>query len=126
LNLSHPHNVFLDLWTRLGLVGLLAGIAALVTTFVAGWRLFASSHADDVSVRQGLQVAGSPDSAQKALRAPRQGGRAAWPVALGLLGGLAATAAHGLIDNSLFLPDLMGWFVAAAGIFWLLMVREER
>lgn len=93
LNLSHPHNVFLDLWTRLGLIGVVAGIAALAATFAAGWRLFAA--------------------------------RRRWPLALGLLGGLAATVAHGLIDNSLFLPDLLGWFVAAAGAFWLMTVRGE-
>ena len=101
LNLSHPHNLVLDLWTRLGLVGLVAGIAALAAAFLAGWRLFGR-------------------------RLPSSAGRAdRWPLALGLLAGLAASVAHGLIDNSLFLPDLMGWFVAATGIFWL-MLRQSR
>jgi hypothetical protein len=34
-----------------------------------------------------------------------------WPLALGLLGGLAASVAHGLIDNSIFLIDLMALFM---------------
>ena len=40
LNLSHPHNILLDLWTRLGLIGVLAGGWALVAGWVRGWRLF--------------------------------------------------------------------------------------
>ena len=86
LNLSHPHNIFLDLWTRLGLIGVAAGGWALIATFRAAWRAF------------------------------RRGDQFLWPLALGLLAGLAAMLVHGLIDNSLFLPDLMGLFVVAAGL----------
>ncbi len=86
LNLSHPHNIFLDLWTRLGLIGAAAGGWALTATVRAAWRAF------------------------------RGGDQVLWPLALGLLAGLAATLVHGLIDNSLFLPDLMGLFVVAAGL----------
>jgi O-antigen ligase len=88
LNLSHPHNLFLDLWTRLGIAGLLAGGWAIVSGFRRGWYLLRSAGAE------------------------------AWPLVLGLLGGLAATVAHGLIDNSLFLVDLMALFVLALGIEW--------
>lgn len=97
LNLSHPHNIILDLWTRLGIPGVITGGAALVAAFATGWRLFAAKTAP----------------------------AGVWALALGLLGGLAATVSHGLIDNSLFLPDLMGWFVAALGIFWIYSVRHE-
>jgi hypothetical protein len=47
----------------------------------------------------------------------RSGSAMVWPIALGLLGGLAASLAHGLIDNSLFLVDLMALFMLAAGFF---------
>ncbi|MCX6031131.1 MAG: O-antigen ligase family protein [Chloroflexi bacterium] len=86
LNLSHPHNLLLDLWTRLGVIGVLAGGWALVAAFRRGWRLF------------------------------RSGDSATWPLALGLLAGLAATVAHGLIDNSLFLVDLMALFMLTTGV----------
>jgi O-antigen ligase len=103
LNLSHPHNILLDLWTRLGLAGVIAGIFALATAFTAGWRL---------------------------LRPPKNVEEEfvglAWPLYLGLLGGLAATVVHGLIDNFLFLPDLTGWFVATLAIFWLYLVQADR
>jgi O-antigen ligase len=69
-NLEHPHNVYLDHWTRLGVLGVLAGIAVQV----AFWR---AMH--------------------------RWSKRA---LALGLAGGMAALLAHGLVDNSLFFPDL--------------------
>jgi len=87
LNLSHPHNIFLDLWTRLGLIGVLAGGWALIAGWARGWRLFRTGAAD------------------------------VWPLALGLLGALAATVTHGLIDNSLFLVDLMGIFMITLGVF---------
>jgi O-antigen ligase len=87
LGLSHPHNIALDLWTRLGLVGVLAGGWALIAGWLAGWRIF------------------------------RTGDSRVWPIALGLLAGLAATVTHGLIDNSLFLLDLMGIFMMTFGVF---------
>ena len=39
-NLNHPHNWLLDWWTRLGLVGLLLGIAFFVTGIRQLWRSF--------------------------------------------------------------------------------------
>ncbi len=87
LNLSHPHNIVLDLWTRLGLVGVLAGGWALIAGWLAGWRIF------------------------------RFGRASVWPIALGLLAGLAVTVTHGLIDNSLFLLDLMGIFMMTLGLY---------
>jgi hypothetical protein len=86
LSLSHPHNIVLDLWTRLGIPGLAVGIWAIASGAWRAWRLF--NHPDPWI----------------------------WPIALGLLGGLAATVAHGLIDNSLFLVDLMAIFMLSLGL----------
>ena len=86
MNLSHPHNLILDLATRLGVLGVLAGAWAMIGGLARGWRPL------------------------------RYGGDAVWPLALGLLGGLAATVAHGLIDNSLFLIDLMALFMLTLGL----------
>ena len=93
LDLSHPHNVLLDLWTRLGILGVAAGGSILVAALRLAWRLV------------------------------RHGDRCAWPVALGLLGGLATTVLHGLIDNSLFLVDLMALLMVALGILEILRWR---
>jgi O-antigen ligase len=75
--LSHPHNVLLDFWTRLGLLGALL----LVTLTGAFWG---------TAVRRYRALA---DGTQRAL-------------VLGTMGAMAAALAHGLIDNSFFLVDL--------------------
>ena len=96
LNLSHPHNLILDLATRLGILGVLAGAWAMIGGLAHGWRLLRSE------------------------------GDGIWPLALGLLGGLAATVAHGLIDNSLFLIDLMALFMLTLGLLQRLGNRQIR
>jgi len=88
LNLSHPHNVVLDFWTRLGLLGLAVGLWLMVAGFRAGWRAW-----------------------RRTANADRRA------LLLGLLASLVATAAHGLIDNSIFLVDLAFIFMLTLGIF---------
>ena len=75
LNLSHPHNIVLDLWTRLGIGGVVVGAWLLAVAVRLGWR----------ELRRQRTVP---------------------PAVAGLLASVAATAAHGLIDNSFFLVDL--------------------
>jgi putative inorganic carbon (HCO3(-)) transporter len=77
LNLSHPHNVILDAWLRLGLPGLLILSGLLGLAFRQGLRTFRRL----------------PDGPSRALL-------------LGLLGGLVSFLAHGLVDNAYFLVDL--------------------
>jgi O-antigen ligase len=83
-NLSHPHNLVLQFWLQLGLPGLVA-LAWLLWAFV---RLV-WPHARD--------AAGPP--LERAL-------------AVGALGSMTDFVAHGLVDNSYFLPDM-------AIVFWL-------
>ena len=88
LNLSHPHNIVLDFWTRLGLLGLAVGVWLMVAGFRAGWTAWRNT--DDADRRALL---------------------------LGLLASLVATLAHGLIDNSIFLVDLAFVFMLTLGVF---------
>jgi O-antigen ligase len=92
-DLSHPHNVVLDYATRLGLLGLGAGLllqAAFWRTALRAWRaLRAGAPGPDPLIGQHLV----PDPAGAAL-------------ALGLMGSMADFLAHGLVDNSYFLIDL--------------------
>jgi O-antigen ligase len=76
-NLSHPHNLVLDFWLRLGLMGLV----------VLGWLLVAF-------FRQGGRL----------YRRLQEGGER-WLV-LGLMAGMVNFLAHGLVDNAFFLVDL--------------------
>ncbi len=77
LNLSHPHNLVLDFWLRLGLPGLVAIGFLLVAFFRQGRRLYK--------------------------RFPEDGERL---LALGLMAGMVDFLAHGLVDNAFFLVDL--------------------
>ena len=78
-DLSHPHNFVLDFWTRLSLFGLLIFLGMQVMF----WRL-----------------------ALRALRQTRDSDNLVFAMTLGMLGGMAALLAHGLIDNSVFVIDL--------------------
>lgn len=84
--LSHPHNLVLDVWLRLGIGGViwLATLGLLVV--MHGRRLLS-------------QATLAPD--ERALL-------------MGVLAALVGAAAHGLVDNSLFVVDL-------ALIFWMFM-----
>ena len=76
-NLSHPHNIVLDYWTRLGILGVLV-LVWLVTAF---FRLGL------------LMYRGLPEGNERA-------------IILGAIAAMSSTLAHGLIDNSYFLVDL--------------------
>jgi O-antigen ligase len=88
-NLSHPHNLLLDLWLRLGLGGVAFGIAAGIVCVVTGLRAFRYW-----AGRASLNAA----------------------LAAGALGLLAGLAAHGLVDNSIFVIDLAFIFSFTLGV----------
>jgi len=77
LNLSHPHNVLLDFWTRLGVGGV----------FVLGWLLVAFFRAGLLRYRC------LPDGDNRIF-------------SLALLASMVAVLTHGLIDHTFFLVDL--------------------
>lgn len=87
LDLSHPHNIILDFWTRLGILGVIA----------IGWLQFAF-------FRKALHLYRQQED--RDLRA----------LLLGLMASMVAFLAHGLIDNSYFLVDLAFVFCLTIGI----------
>lgn len=88
-NLNHPHNLLLDGWTRLGIPGLILG-AGWLTAGIAG-------------IVRRLRVRATQ---------PREAA-----LALGCLAAAAASLAHGLIDVSYALPELM--------IVWVLLFHLD-
>ena len=76
-NLSHPHNIFLDCWTRLGIMGLVVVFWQQLSFFKLGLKTY-----------RGL------------MRGAERG------LVLALLTSMVYSLAHGLIDNSFFLVDL--------------------
>jgi O-antigen ligase len=95
LDLSHPHNIVLDYWTRLGILGVVALLWLEGAFFVKGLRLYCRL----------------PDRDEQAL-------------ALGLMASMVACLAHGLIDNSYFLVDLAFVFFSTMGIVAGLSARN--
>ena len=86
-NLSHPHNLLLDFWLRLGIVGLAFAIGFLARFFLFTHRI-------------------AYHSKQKEVRA----------LGIGLAGSQLAAVTHGMLDNYYFLPDLASWFWLSAAM----------
>jgi O-antigen ligase len=78
-NLSHPHDLILDFWLRLGLAGLGIAVWMLIGFFRRGWQ---------------------------ALRRLRPAGQGEALLVVGLMAGMVDFVAHGLVDNAFFLVDL--------------------
>jgi len=106
-NLEHPHNVYLDHWTRLGILGVLAGGAVQV----AFWRTI-SQRSSPLSPRASWAGILSQRGSLAVWDGPVTGALSVFP---GLAGGMAALLAHGLVDNTLFFPDLaLAFFLTLA------------
>ncbi len=91
-SLSHPHNLVLDFWSRLGILGL----AAMIWLQVAFWG-----------------------EALGRFRGTPTGSRSSRPLLIGLIGAMGATLAHGLVDQSYFLIDLAYAFMLMVGLVGL-------
>jgi len=86
-DLSHPHNIVLDYWTRLGIGGVVVLIWLVGAFFRTALRLYRDL----------------PDGNERA-------------IILGLIASMVAMLAHGLIDNSYFLVDLAFLFFLSFGL----------
>ena len=86
-NLSHPHNILLDFWLRLGL----AGPIILIALLAAFWR-----------------------SVLRAYRLPPTHGSRV--LLAGSMGSMVSLIAHGLVDNSVYVHDLVYVFVLLVGL----------
>jgi O-antigen ligase len=98
LNLSHPHNLVFDLLTRVGVMGFIAGMWMVLGTIWGGFQLLRTRISTDHPLR---------------------------PWVLGLWAGFVGGMAHGLIDNSLFLPDLMILSLLVVGVAAVLIGKSE-
>jgi O-antigen ligase len=93
-DLSHPHNILLDWWLSLGLLGVGALIWLEVAFYRSAWRVYRSL--DEGMIRA---------------------------VVLGLMASMVDFLAHGLIDNSYFLVDLAFVFFLTLGMVRRLSAR---
>ncbi|MDP2726874.1 MAG: O-antigen ligase family protein, partial [Dehalococcoidia bacterium] len=95
-DVSHPHNILLDYWTRLGVLG----VASLAWLQISFWR-------------RGLALYG------------RLKGRALQVVALALMASMVDFLVHGLLDNSYFLLDLAVIFWFTYGLMEVMKKETE-
>ena len=95
-NLSHPHNLFLDFGTRIGLGGIL----------VVAWLLWQFWFGAVIAYR-------------------RLSGPNSKAILLGLMGSMVAFIIHGLIDNSYFLVDLAYTFFLSLALVELFRTAKD-
>lgn len=88
-NLSHPHNWFLDTWLRTGIGGVLIMFYLLIIFFAGTFKAYLHFFAQNH-----LMTA----------------------LATGAIGSMAALLTHGLVDNSIFVNDLVIIFMLLLGL----------
>jgi O-antigen ligase len=99
-NLSHPHNVFLDFASRLGVLGFVAGLAMFIGFARNLKGLMTRTDKPGFFKKPGLSVRPTEHRI----------------IGIAFAGLLAEMLAHGLVDHSFFLVDLAFVFMLAAGI----------
>jgi O-antigen ligase len=100
-DLSHPHNIILDFWTRLGM----SGVIWLIFIQAAFWRTIARKY-HQLYPKKPVLLA----------------------VLVGTSGAMVNLLAHGTVDNSIYVVDLAYIFVLLLGIASMLQyndIREE-
>lgn len=95
-NLSHPHNIILDFWVRLGI----AGVALLVSLQIIFWS-----------------------RAVQLYRSFREQDPLYLALIIGVIGSMINLLGHGMIDNSVYVEDLAFVFVL---LLALVQIKEER
>jgi O-antigen ligase len=114
-NLSHPHNIVLDFWSRMGIPGVIALVWMVVAFLQPGWRMLTHTLIHEASP----QSIGTPNAHTRVgdasrpffLKGERMQARA---LAIGLMAGMAAALVHGMIDAAYFFVDL--------AYVWMLML----
>ncbi|MBZ0279591.1 MAG: O-antigen ligase family protein [Anaerolineae bacterium] len=91
-DLSHPHNIILDFWVRLGMMG----VAVLLLFQIAFWR-----------------------AAIKKREVFQQHNPYLLAIIIGSMGSMANLLSHGMIDNSVYVQDLVYVFMLLLGIVQL-------
>jgi O-antigen ligase/polysaccharide polymerase Wzy-like membrane protein len=114
--LAHPHNLVLDIWLSIGLLGLVAFAVVLAIFWarcVQAWR---------ARPRTPSQISRSAPETPDAPSREGRGMRWSRVVGAGLGASMLAAVLHGMVDSAYFVPDL-------ALIFWwsvgVLLVTER-
>jgi O-antigen ligase len=107
--ISHPHNLLLDIWLRMGILGLIAFGWLIVRFYRAVWR-------------RSVDTIGFNAEAQRRKEAERGAKQRAYTQELsvsaiiGFAAAMTAALLHGLVDNFYFVPDLAFAFWLGVGV----------
>jgi len=91
-NLSHPHNIILDFWVRLGILGLIVFFWIQAIFWRQSIRLYRAVR--NSATREPLTLA----------------------LVIGMIGSMVNLLAHGLVDNSIYVNDLVYVFMLLLGL----------
>jgi len=89
-NLSHPHNIILDFWLRLGILGVIWLVVFVWVWGKTAWRVYQYWFATKNKIVLAVMI--------------------------GIMGSMANLFAHGLVDNSLYVLDLAMVFAVLVAI----------
>jgi O-antigen ligase len=101
-NLSHPHNVLLDFWVRLGILGLIVFLWIQAIFWRQSLRLYRA-------IRNSI----IPEPLTLAL-------------VIGMAGSMSNLLAHGLVDNSVYVNDLVYVFMLLLGLCANLVALQRK
>jgi O-antigen ligase len=102
-NLAHPHNLLLDLWLSIGVLGLAGFLIVLGVVWRRCWHIWRAARRIPASARQRPAAVGA--------------------VALGIGASLLAGIVHGMVDSAYFEPDLALLFWASVALLLLVSGR---
>jgi O-antigen ligase len=102
-NLAHPHNLLLDLWLSIGVLGLAGFLIVLGVVWRRCWHIWRAARRIPASARQRPAAVGA--------------------VALGIGASLLAGIVHGMVDSAYFEPDLALLFWASVALLLLVSSR---
>jgi len=104
--ISHPHNLLLDIWLRMGILGLIAFGWLIIRFYRAVWR----RSVDTIGFNAEAQRRKEAESGAKQRAYYTQ--ELSVSAIIGFAAAMTAALLHGLVDNFYFVPDL-------AFAFWL-------
>ncbi|MEZ4667065.1 MAG: O-antigen ligase family protein [Anaerolineae bacterium] len=98
-NLSHPHNIFLDFWIRLGFCGVILLAAIEVLFWKYALRLYKKFRYQQSSTM--------------------------YPIIVGAIGSMTYVISHGLVDNSVFVQDLSYVFLFLLAVIVIIQTDDN-
>ncbi len=113
-NLSHPHNIILDFWTRMGIAGVIALMWMVIAFFRSGLSTL-TLRASSQNEFSTMNVNSQPLRRRATLSRKGEETRSR-ALVIALMAGMMAAIAHGMIDAAYFFVDLAFMWMVMLGV----------